>query len=628
MLQLEDDDEVKRKRRCSGCEPSFFKTSTMTNYDKSVSPLATPKVFNHANSAVDLWQNQQVPLQDQYHVEKSRNLQSPTIPEPPSEQAELPRTDDSSLGFTTLYDSSKVSKGIMSPLAKKKLLLQVNSTGPDQDHSPFSFCQPPPLITSRSTSHIMDRATERPGVAADSSVVVLGRPSVIQQVKNFMVRVQKDRARKIKESTPPPLYPHEHNLHDVPTSHCHHKGPKCPSTLLLTPKIPRSSWTPQGFQSDLFSSFSHLHCWYRAAEKADGTVHAELIHDRSKHPQEQGATLSRDPGSLVGFPQSADASKYSTSTDQDKTFSPRTAASDNQPTDLSLPKSSIKLLHQPYTSFPVRCSTRYQESTQVLSHNGLAAVNIAHYSRARQGLPLTVSLANTLSTRQDQAVEPYTKATKEAVTNNKMSKLTHSVRPVLGSQVVLHNICVAQPLNKLGNSISKNRRQAVPPTPKDAFFSSPSRNIKTPKELDDSFVVESAEGAEGGAAASPFSLLNPASPQIYPNTVYPAGTLALSQVQNLCRDTLSIPLTMDNPHSSDSLLQNPVQYLKPQSTDFVHSSITQRQLLAQAAASPIHIYQQTYGDVLHHRLYSVSESSQPTFGLSQLNSVHPSTKLP
>ncbi|XP_010749298.3 AT-rich interactive domain-containing protein 5B isoform X1 [Larimichthys crocea] len=654
QLMQKHKEEVKRKRRYSGCDPSYLTTCPMTK-DESMLPLATPKIFNHGHSAVDLWQHQQVPLQDLCRIGKPRNLQSPTIPEPPSEQAELPRTEDTSSGFTTLFESSGASKAIMSPLAKKKLLLHVSSTGlPKQGHCYSNFRQTPPLITSSSTNCIIEEPAERPAVGTDSSVVVLSRPSVIQHVQSFKTTFQKDRARQVKESTPLPLNSHKHHFHLVPPSYSpipllsHQKESKCPSTPLLTPKMPKSRWTPQGFPVDLFSSVSYLDYRHRAAEKADGTVNVELVYDGSKQPQEQGATLPRDPKSLVRFLQPDDDSKYSTPTDQGNSPNPRTLLSDDQPTDLSLPKSSLKPLHHPCPSGPLKYSTRYQDSTPIVPQNGLTDVTIAHYLRAQRVPPLSVSLAHTCNPRQDPAAEPF-RATEEAVVGTvhnggvvKKQKvedkkvqerlqtaLYNRMTESLGSQMVLHNACVAHPLNNLGKSISKSRRQAFP---KDVLSSSPSKEIKTPK--DDSVVGESAEEAEGGKPASPFSILNPAS-QIYPNILNPSGTLALYQVQNLCRDTFSIPLIMDQPHCSKSHLQNPLQYLKTQSTDFdsslvppiaIHSSIAQRQLLVQASASPIHIYQQTYGDVLHHKLYPVSVNPHPTF--SQAPSVHPSTKLP
>lgn len=154
------------------------------------------------------------------------------------------------------------------------------------------------------------------------------------------------------------------------------------------------------------------------------------------------------------------------------------------------------------------------------------------------------------------------------------------------------------PFNKFGKSRSKRRRQAVTMTPKDAPSLSRTTKIKTPKELDDSFVGESAERGAVRGVSSPLFLLNPASPQIYPNILNLSGTLAFFYVQHLWRHTLSLPLTMDQPLCSDSHLQNPLQYLNTQSSDInqpisIHSSTIQRQLLAQEAASPINTYQQT-----------------------------------
>ncbi|XP_070846980.1 AT-rich interactive domain-containing protein 5B-like [Chaetodon trifascialis] len=413
QLMLQHKDDVKRKRRYSACKPSYVTAFPMATDDKSVFPLTTLKIFNQAHSAMELWQHQQVPVQDQCHAGKPRNVQSPTIPEPPGEQAELPTTEHTSSGF----NSSEVSETIMSPLAEKKLFLQVSSSGlPSQDPSYTNFVQPLPLITSSLTNCTTEEAAERPALLKDSSVVVFSRPSVIQHVQSFKAGVQKDRVNPIRESTPPPLYSHEQHFQSVPLPHSHllvlslQKEPQCPSTPLLTSKTVQSSCTPQSFlpSNDLISCFSHVHCWHSTAEKADGTVSAELVHDGYKRPLEQGATFSRDPNSLVGFLQSAYDLKYSAPTDQDKSSSPRPTASNDQPTDLSLPKSSLKPLHHPYTFCPLKCSTRYQESHPILSHNGFTAVNTGHYSQAKQVPQLAASPAKTCNPRQDPTVELYT----------------------------------------------------------------------------------------------------------------------------------------------------------------------------------------------------------------------------
>lgn len=616
ILQQEEEDGVMRKRRHSGCDLTYLPTS----------PLATSKVLNHAQSAVDLWQQELVPLKDQCHPMKPRNLQSQTIPDPPNEQ------ENTFLDFTTFLKSSVVNKMILSPLAKKKLQSQVNRMGlPNQDHFLSNFGQPPPLICSSLTnckiaasSKFFEEAAEQPVVAVDSSVVVLSRPSVIQHAQSFKARVQKDRARKIQESTLPHLYSREH-LHYVPPSNSKQEEPQCPSTPLLKPKIPQSSQTPPGFPYDFYSSFSNLHCWYRKAETACQTVDAELVHEGSKEPQKQGATLSRDSNSSTRFLHCANPcdSKYPTTTEQGESSTPKMTISDDQPTDLSLPKSSLKPLTQPYTSCLITCSTRLQECTPPFS--------VAQYSRAYRVSP------NIHSSRQDVTVKPAVNGTVcnggvvkkhrlgdvgkrqlETDLYNKRTEPTHAGRIVSGSQV-------AAPLNELGNSISKRRMQAV--TPKDAPSSTPSIKIMTPEDSVDSFVEEGAEGAKGGGPRSPSLLLNPTTPQIYPITHYPAGTLALSQVQDLCSETLNT----DYSHSSHSSLQNQsLDVLSPLVSPFaIHSLMIQRQLLAQSAASATHIYQQpaSYGDLIHHSLYSVSVNPQPTFSQPQLNSVHPSTKM-
>ncbi|XP_053197256.1 AT-rich interactive domain-containing protein 5B-like [Scomber japonicus] len=588
ITQQEEKDEVMSKRRYSGHDLTYLATS----------PLATPKVLNHAHSVVDLWQQELVPVKDQDHTGKPRNLQSPTIPDPSNEQAELPRTDNTSLDFTTLLKSSGVNKMIISPAAKKKLLSQVNKTGLlNNAHSLPNFGQPRLLPSSNLSNCNFEEAAERPVVAADPSFVVLSRPSVIQQAQSSEAQVQRGRARKIRESTRPPLYSRDHLHYRLP-SHSHPEEPQCSSIPLLMPKIPHSSQILPGFPHG------------------------------SKEPQTQGLTPLRDLNSSARFLQSAAPRdlNYPAFTDQGKSSNP-TTMSDDQPTDLSLPKSSFKPHPQPYISCPNTCSIMHQESTPFS----------VQYSRAYQVPPLTGLLPNIHSPRQDVAVEHYSRATNVAVNGtvsnravgdigkrqqsetdlyNKMIEPTHAGRIDSGSQLSANNICLVRPLNQGRN---KRRTQAV--SRKNVPSPTPSRRIKTPENSVDRF-VEGVQGAKGRGPASHSLLFNLATPQIYPITLYPTGALAFCQVQDMCRDTLAI----DYPHSSPILSSHQNQsldVLSPLVSPFaIHPLMMQRQLLSHPA-----LYQlpTSFEDLVRQSLYSVNP--QPTFSKPQINSVHPSTNL-
>ncbi|XP_078147036.1 aT-rich interactive domain-containing protein 5B [Centroberyx gerrardi] len=774
----EEEEEDRRKRRSSGCDPSYLPTPAMTKEEKSEFPLVNPKVLNHSCPAVDLWQQDQAAVKAQCHVGmvsptlKHRALQSPTVPDPPSERADLPRREDTFLGFTSLLYPPRVNPGIMSPLAKKKLLSQVSGTGlPNPNHFPSSFGPPPPLISSSLTNGTEEPAGQ-PIAAADSSAAVLIRPSVIQHAQSFKSRgveersegVQRDRVMERGERATSPLPSHEHYLPPPPhpsITHSHPEEPyhQRPSPPLLAPEVPRPGRTP-GFISELYSSSSHLQSLYRKVEShlsqgqgqglekglelrqvqglsevahietkqqhqqkalsfpgelvdAESQQHYqrhqqqhglsfsnELAHDESKRRQQQGLSLPRDTESSASFLHAVahHDSNYSVHMGlQDKSANtnsdnPRTAAADDQPTDLSLPKSSPLKSHPHPSSHPLPRPTMHQESTRLsnnapsppLFQNGHRALGVAQDAKADPHP--TEKMVNSQvgefgrveGHRGGMGGERGERERMEATElYNKMDDPTHAIRPILGSKVTPQNICAARPLKRpleeLENGVSERKIRAVTPmhassisslssssssssssvAPKDIVVSSsPPRKARTPEELDDvraphvhigsSFAEGSVGGAKGGAAVPLPLLPTPNTPHIYPAALYPAGAFALSQVQDLCGDTLRTPLTTGYHASSHSHPHYPLQYLKNQSAAVlsplvppfaIHSFMMQRQLLAQAAASPTHMYRHpmataaSYGDLLHHGLYPMSINPQPTFSPPQLSSVHPSTKL-
>ncbi|KAM3859993.1 AT-rich interactive domain-containing protein 5B [Diretmus argenteus] len=782
-IQLKEEVEEAEERRKGECDPSYSPAPPMAKDDKSAFPLATPKVLNHAHPAVDLWQQEQTAVKDQCHVGmvsptlKHRALQSLAVPDPPGEPVDHPKKEDPFLGFTSLLYPTRVNLGIMSPLAKKKLLSQVSGTGlPNHNHFPSPLGAPPPLINSGLTNGVPEEPAGQPVAAADSSVTVISRPSVIQHVQSFKSwgaegtteGGQRERVMERGGKATSPLHSHEHHLPRLPHASVPHSHPEepyhqRPSPPLLAPERPCPGRTPPGFLGDLYSSSSHLRSLYRKAEshlsQEPGQelqqIHglsdvapteskqqhqqkglsfpAKLVDVESKqyHQQQHGLRFSSDLAHNeakwrqrgLHLPRDTDNScfrhshhhdsNYSTHVDQQNKSSintssdhPRTAAAtDDQPTDLSLPKSSpLKMLPHPSSSSSSRPLTRDDASSPTLFHNGHRAISLAYQPRACRVPPMTFSAMHTQTPRPDPATsDPHprvnghgeegrraeghrggmgaqrgererTEAAAELY--NKMDD--HAIRPILGSKVTPQNICTTRPLKRPleepENGAPERKIRAVTPmhassslslssssssfTPKDVVVSS-----FTPEELDDgaaraadvqksppvmlSETVRTphmhmgASFVEGGVA-TPLPLLpTSTTPHIYPTALYPAGVFSLSQVQDLCRDTLRTPLTTGYPPSSHSHPHYPLQYLKNQSAAVlsplvppfaIHSFMMQRQLLAQAAASPTHMYRHpvaaaSYGDLLQHGLYPMSLNPQPAFNPPPLSPVHPSTKL-
>ncbi|KAM4623622.1 AT-rich interactive domain-containing protein 5B [Polymixia lowei] len=799
-LKEEKEEEERRNRRKNGCvpqekvpgswetDPSCLPTTPMTKDSNDVLTLATPKVLNHTHPAVD----QQAEAKDQCHVGmvsptlKHRALQSP---DPPSEQAELPRREDTFLGYSSLLYPPRINPGIMSPLAKKKLLSQVSGTGlPNHNHFPSPFGPPPPLISSGITNSITAEATGQPVTASNSPVAIINRPSVIQHAQSLKTcgggveerreGIQRDTMKDRGERQTSPILAHEHHLHPPPHPSIPHSHPRPhshpeepyhqrPSPPLCAPEMPRPGRTPPVFISDLYSS-SHLHSLYRKTEshlsqgqdqglrqgpgpekglgnglemkqvqgaseiarreskqhhpekhfrfpselvnaeskkhhqqQHDSSFANELAHDDSKQRQQQGSSLPRDTESSASFHHTVPhPHRLSNSSarfgPQDKSAHNgerlrTTAATDDQPTDLSLPKSSpLKPFRQPSSSQPPPHPTMHHDSSRLsrdsasppVFQNGHRVLGVAYHPRACRVPPMTVSALHTHTPvqthtpRQSAAGDPRPGAAEKTVTPQNVCAARPLKRPLEEPEngTPERKIRAVTPMHASSSSScssTSSPSSLVPPKDVVILSSCPSRNARTPEEPDGDSAhaaailkppppvvpepvhaphvhisggfAEGGGGGQKGGVAAPLPLLpTPTAPHIPPSALYPAGAFSLSQVQDLCRDPLGSPLTTGYPLSPHSHPHHPLQYLKNQSAAFlspyvppfaIHSFMMQRQLFAQGAASPAHMYRHpvtaaaSYGDLLHHGLYPVSINPQPAFSPPQLNSVHPSTKL-
>lgn len=337
---------------------------------------------------------------------------------------------------------------------------------------------------------------------------------------------------------------------------------------------------------------------------------------------------------------------------------------EDQPTDLSLPKASPHKPPHAHTlpHHPQQHPTMHQEvkATLLYQTSSPQGSGVELHPRACRVPPITMT-PPTHTPRQALAVDPHPRLSERASNGRggegaslcgsyKVEELSVSSRPpILSTKTSPPNVCTARPLKRtlddLENNAPERKIRAVTPmhsscsssssaTPKDvpSTPTPPLRKARSP-ELDcDSPLLKPGEPMHAHASFSGFldgHKFPLHSAPIF-SGLYPGAFV--SQVQDMC-DGLGHPLPPGYP-------PHPLQYLKNQAVlsplvppFAIHSFMMQRQLLAQAAASPGHMYRHpmgaSYGDLLHHGLYPMSAlNPQPAFNPPQLSShVHPSTKL-
>lgn len=526
--------------------------------------------------------------------------------EVPTERAEIP------ISSPILYPRS--NPGIMSPLAKKKMLSQVSGTGLNNS---YPFGPPPPLVNKNVPGSALEEVTAKrqcpqilSGVSEPS--IMIKRPSVIQHAQSFKSRSSDERRVSVEASEREicperDFYPSEVSQHQP----LHQTQPN-PLRTNHHFNVEKSTDMPgqvPSYLSDFYSS-QHLHSIYRHAEHRLG---------KDLYPSRD----SRDSERSKGFQHSdRESLTYSSRLNRRDEGSPSERSSDEQPTDLSLPKSSPHKLPHSGSSLPGPShSMIHQDNKSTLQKHSLfqASGNQQQSSisdfhpRACRVPPMSVSAPK-------KVVEHLHKTHRCA--SYKLDEIAH--RPILSAKSSQQNICAARPLKRsldeLENRPTEKKIRAVTPmhcsTPRDV-----SVKARTPEPDNESVkLVESAHINSYSTDAHKFHS------SIFPG-LYPGAFV--SQVQDMC-DSLG-------PHAPRGY-SHPLQYLKNQAVISplmppfaIHSIMMQRQLLAQAA-NPAHLYRHPvgtpYGELLHHGLYPITPlNPQPAFSPTQLSSVHPSTKL-
>ncbi|XP_074780476.1 AT-rich interactive domain-containing protein 5B isoform X5 [Athene noctua] len=531
-------------------------------------------------------------------------------------EKELPGSmnDDSTFGYTPLL-YSKGNPGIMSPLAKKKLLSQVSGAALSCS---YPYGSPPPLISKKKLNgrdELSSSISQGPH-APNSDPVAINRPSVIQHVQSFKTKEERKSINDVFKhdvlSKPDPQRCDfsKHHLSSLAESYVPKMDIQDCKDKMSEKRALQHSHVPT-FLADFYSS-PHLHSLYRHTE------HHLNNEQTSKYlPRD----MFRESENISTFTQHKHQEKlnlnYRPSLHQQEKKAAVEASSDDQPTDLSLPKSIHKQTAKaPGSSLP-HSSMAQQEGKGISPFQAASsqAVSLDCNPKACRVSPM----AMTAPKKHSELLHRSGKQQAQRLEN--LRKMEGMVHPIISRRTSPQNVGAARPLKRsledLDKVISEKKIRAVSPlhltkeTPgKDKVPDPEGEGSKPVHGLHSGSMLESHK----------FPLSAPIFPGLYP------GSLCTG-LNNRLPPGYSHPLQYLKNQTVLSPLMQPLA---------LHSFMVQRQFLTSpansqqlyrhlAAATPVG---SSYGDLLHNSIYPLAAiNPQAAFPPSQLSSVHPSTKL-
>ncbi|KAM9011663.1 AT-rich interactive domain-containing protein 5B isoform 3-T3 [Ara ararauna] len=531
-------------------------------------------------------------------------------------EKELPGSmnDDSTFGYTPLL-YSKGNPGIMSPLAKKKLLSQVSGAALS---SSYPYGSPPPLISKKklnSRDELSSSMSQGPH-APNSDPVAINRPSVIQHVQSFKTKEERKSINDVFKhdmlSKPDPQRCDfsKHHLSSLAESYVPKTDVQDCKDKMSERRGLQHSHVPT-FLADFYSS-PHLRSLYRHTE------HHLNNEQTSKYlPRD----MFRESENISTFTQHKHPEKlnlnYRPSLHQQEKKAAVEASSDDQPTDLSLPKSIHKQTAKALGSSLPHSSMAQQEGKGISPFQAASsqAVSLDCNPKACRVSPM----AMTAPKKHSELLHRSGKQQAQRLEN--LRKIEGMVHPIIRSRTSPQNVGAARPLKRsledLDKVISEKKIRAVSP-------------LHLPKEtpVKDKVPDPEGEGSKPVHGLHSGSMLEshkyPLSAPIFPG-LYP-GSLCTG-LNNRLPPGYSHPLQYLKNQTVLSPLMQPLA---------LHSFMVQRQFLTSpansqqlyrhlAAATPVG---SSYGDLLHNSIYPLAAiNPQAAFPPSQLSSVHPSTKL-
>nr|XP_044599745.1 AT-rich interactive domain-containing protein 5B [Equus asinus] len=524
-----------------------------------------------------------------------------------------PMNENHGLNYTPLL-YSRGNPGIMSPLAKKKLLSQVSGASLS---SSYPYGSPPPLISKKKLIARDDLCSglsqAHHGQSTDHMAV--SRPSVIQHVQSFRSKPSEERKSindifkhdKLSRSDPHRCSFSKHHLSPLADSYVLKQEIQEGKEKLLEKRALPHSHMPS-FLADFYSS-PHLHSLYRHTEHH---LHNEQT---SKYPCRDMYRESENSS----FPSHKHQEKvhvnYLASLHlPDKKSAAAEAPTDDQPTDLSLPKNP----HKPTGKVLglAHSAPGPQESKGISQFQVISSQSRDCHPKACRVSPMTMSAPKKYPESLSRSGKPH------HVRLENFRKMEGMVHPILHRKMSPQNIGAARPIKRsledLDLVIAGKKARAV--SPLDASKDVSGKEKASEQESEGS---KAAHGGHSGGASEGHKL--PLSSPIFPGLY--SGSL--------CNSGLNSRLPAGYSHSLQYLKNQTVLSPLMQPLAF-HSLVMQRGIFTSptnsqqlyrhlAAATPVG---SSYGDLLHNSIYPLAAiNPQAAFPSSQLSSVHPSTKL-
>uniref|UniRef100_A0A250Y766 AT-rich interactive domain-containing protein 5B n=2 Tax=Castor canadensis TaxID=51338 RepID=A0A250Y766_CASCN len=524
-----------------------------------------------------------------------------------------PMNENHGLNYTPLL-YSRGNPGIMSPLAKKKLLSQVSGASLS---SSYPYGSPPPLISKKKLIARDDLCSglSQAHHSQNTDHMAVSRPSVIQHVQSFKGKPSEDRKSindifkhdKLSRSDAHRCSFSKHHLNSLADSYVLKQEIQEGKEKLLEKRALPHSHMPS-FLADFYSS-PHLHSLYRHTEHH---LHNEQT---SKYPSRDMYRESEN-GS---FPSHKHQEKlhvnYLASLHlQDKKLASAEASTDDQPTDLSLPKN----LHKPTGKVLglAHSATGPQESKGSSQFQVISSQSRDCHPKACRVSPMTMSAPKKYPESLSRSGKPH------HVRLENFRKMEGMVHPILHRKMSPQNIGAARPIKRsledLDLVIAGKKARAVSPL-------DPSKEVsgkdKSSEQESEGSKVAYGGHSGGGSESHKLPLSSPIFPGLYSGS--------------LCNSSLNSRLPAGYSHSLQYLKNQTVLSPLMQPLAF-HSLVMQRGIFTSptnsqqlyrhlAAATPVG---SSYGDLLHNSIYPLAAiNPQAAFPSSQLSSVHPSTKL-
>ncbi|XP_059137733.1 AT-rich interactive domain-containing protein 5B isoform X1 [Peromyscus eremicus] len=524
-----------------------------------------------------------------------------------------PMNENHGLNYTPLL-YSRGNPGIMSPLAKKKLLSQVSGASLS---SSYPYGSPPPLISKKKLIARDDLCSglSQAHHSQSSDHTTVSRPSVIQHVQSFKSKASEERKGineifkhdKLSRSDAHRCGLSKHQLSSLADSYILKQEVQEGKDKLLEKRAVSHTHMPS-FLADFYSS-PHLHSLYRHTEHHLHNEQSPKYASRDMYQEsENSAFLSHK------HPEKVHVNYLASLHLQDKKLAAAEASRDDQPTDLSLPKNPQKLTskvlglaHSASGSQEIKGASQFQ----VISSQSRDC-----HPKACRVSPMTMSAPKKYPESIARSGKPH------HVRLENFRKMEGMVHPILHRKMSPQNIGAARPIKRsledLDLVIAGKKARAV--SPLDPAKEASGKEKASEQERESS---KGAYGGHSGAASEGHKL--PVSSPIFPGLY--SGSL--------CNSGLNSRLPAGYSHSLQYLKNQTVLSPLMQPLAF-HSLVMQRGIFTSptnsqqlyrhlAAATPVG---SSYGDLLHNSIYPLAAiNPQAAFPPSQLSSVHPSTKL-